>query len=119
MASPLKSPCGGVCIFINESVCFGQFRVTVARAVNGRILFPGVLVLPMLANGVGDFDQPRGIFGFFQNIGSRKILRAVLGGVAECLEQPRINQRRNIVGLAVQHPARLLRREADGQLAKQ
>jgi hypothetical protein len=40
-----------------------------------------------------------------------------LGGIAERLEQPRIDQRRNIVGLAVQHPPGLLRREAEGQLA--
>ena len=80
------------------------------------VFFAGVLVLPMLADGVGDFDQPSAVFGRFQNVRRRKILGAILRGVAERLEQPRRDERRNVVRLAVQHPARLLRREAGGQL---
>jgi len=45
-------------------------------------------MLPVLADGVGNFDKPRTVFGGFQNIGSRKILGAVLRGIAERLEQP-------------------------------
>ena len=73
----------------------------------------------MLANGIGDFDQPRGIFGLFQNVGSRKKLHAVWGRIAERLEQPGIDQRGDVMRLTVQHPARLLRRQAGGQLAEQ
>ena len=76
-------------------------------------------MLPMLANGVGDFGEPRTVFGSFKNISSRKIFYAVLRGIAKWLEQPRRNQRRNVMRLAVQHPARLLRREAEGQLTEQ
>src|ERR1700679_3283540 len=86
----------------------------------GRMVFvAGVLMLPALAYGIRGFDKPRAVFGRFKNIGSRKILRAVLGWIAKRLEQPGIDQRRNVMPLAVQHPARLLRREADGQLAEQ
>ena len=53
------------------------------------VIFAGVLMLPVLADGVGDFDEPSAVFGRFQNIGSRKILCAVLRGIAERLEQPR------------------------------
>jgi DNA repair protein RadC len=42
-----------------------------------------------------------------------------LGRVAERLEQPRRNQRGNVMRLAVQHPARLFRREAGRQLTQE
>ena len=96
-----------------------QGSVTVHHAVEGMVFFAGVLLLPVLANGVADFDQPSAVFRNLQNVGSRKILGAVLRGVAERLEQPRRNQRGNVVRLAVEHPASLLRREADGQLAQE
>jgi hypothetical protein len=83
------------------------------------VFVAGVLMLPVLAYGIRGFDKPSAVFGRFQNIGSRKILRAVLGGIAERLEQPGIDQSRNVMHLAVQHPPRLLRREADGQLTEQ
>lgn len=73
----------------------------------------------MLANRVRDFDQPSAVFRNLQNVGSRKILGAVLRGIAERLEQPRIDQRGNVMRLAVQHPACLFRRETGGQLAEQ
>ena len=83
------------------------------------VFFTGVLFLPVLANGVGDFDEPSTVFRNFQNVRRRKILGAILRGSAERLEQPRPNQRGNVMRLAVQHPARLLRREAGGQLTEQ
>ena len=85
----------------------------------GGNVLAGVLLLPMLANGVGDFDQPRTVFGHFQNIRRGKILGGILRRIAERLEQPGIDQRGNVVRLAVQHPARLLRREAGGQLPQE
>ena len=101
------------------SVYFGQFRVTVARAVHGNIFLPGVLMLPMLANSICDLDQPSAVFGQFQHVRHRKILGGILRRIAERLEQPSGSQRRDVVRLAVQHPARLLRREAGGQLTEQ
>jgi hypothetical protein len=85
----------------------------------GKVAVAGVLMLPVLADGVGDFDEPGTVFRRFQNVGSRKILGAVLRGIAERLEQPGGNQRGNVMWLTVQHPARLFRREAGGQLAEQ
>ena len=96
-----------------------QRNVTVHHAVEGMVFFAGVLFLPMLANGVGDFDQPRAVFGNLQNVRRRKILGAILRRVAKRLEQPRRDQRGDVVRLAVQQPARLLRREAGGQLPQE
>jgi hypothetical protein len=93
--------------------------MAVACAIGRMVFVAGVLVLPVLADGVGDFDKPSAVFGGFQNIGSRKKLCAVLRGIAERLEQPRGNQRGNVMRLAVQHPTGLLRRETEGQLAEQ
>ena len=93
--------------------------MAILRQIRRMVFLAGVLVLRMQAYGVGDFDEPGTVFGCFQNIGSRKILCAVLRGIAERLEQPRRNQSRNVVRLAVQHPARLFRREAEGQLTEQ
>jgi hypothetical protein len=47
------------------------------------VFFAGVLMLPMLADGVGCFGEPGTVFGSFQNVGSRKILCAVLRGIAD------------------------------------
>ena len=66
------------------------------------VFVAGVLVLPMLADSVGDFDEPRAVFGGFENVSSGKKLGAVLRGIAERLEQPRGNQRGNVMRLAVQ-----------------
>lgn len=96
-----------------------QGNVTVYFAVIGMVFFAGVLFLPVLANGVADFDQPSAVFRQFQNIRRSEILGGILGKITERLEQPRIYQRGNIVRLAVQHPARLLRREAGGQLPQE
>ena len=93
--------------------------MTILRRVRRMVFCAGVLVLPVLADGIGDFDEPGTIFGRFQNIGSRKILGAVLCRIAERLEQPGVDERGNVVRLAVQHPARLFRREAKRQLTEQ
>lgn len=63
--------------------------MTILRQVRKMVFLAGVLVLPMLADGVGNFDEPGAVFGRFQNVGSRKILCAVLRGIAERLEQTR------------------------------
>ena len=63
--------------------------MTILRQVRRMVFLAGVLVLPMLAYGVGDFGEPGTVFGCFQNISGRKILCAVLRGIAERLEQPR------------------------------
>ena len=76
-------------------------------------------MLPVLADGVGGFDEPSTVFGGFENVRRGEILGGVLGGIAERLEQPRSNQRGDVMRLAVQHPARLLRREAGRQLTEQ
>ncbi len=93
--------------------------MAVSFTVEGRFFFAGVLFLPVLANGIGDFDQPRAVFRNFQNIRRGEIFGAVLRRIAERLEQPRRDQRGNVVRLAVQHPARLFCREAGGQLSQQ
>ena len=73
----------------------------------------------MLANGVRDLDQPGTVFCHFKNVRRGEILGGIWGKITERLEQPGIDQSRNIVRLAVQHPARLLRREAGGQLSQE
>ena len=93
--------------------------MTILRQVRRMVFLSGVLVLPMLANGVGGFDEPSTVFGGFENVRRGEILGGVLGGIAERLEQPRRNQRGDVMRLAVQHPARLLRREAGRQLTEQ
>jgi hypothetical protein len=93
--------------------------VTVHHAVEGMVFFAGVLFLPVLANDVCDFDEPSAVFGQFQNVCRCEILGAILRGIAERLEQPGRDQGGNVMRLAVQHPARLLRREAGGQLTQE
>ena len=84
--------------------------MTILRQVRRMVFLSGVLVLPMLADGVGRFDEPSTIFREFQNVRRGEILGGVLGRIAQRLEEPRGNQRGDVMRLAVQHPARLLRR---------
>lgn len=93
--------------------------MTILRQIRRMVFFAGILVLPMLANGVADFDQPSTVFRQFQNVRRGKILAAIGRRIAQRLEQPGIEQRGDVMRLAVQHPARLLRREAGGQLTEQ
>ncbi len=76
-------------------------------------------MLPMLADSISGFDEPSAVFGDFQQVSRRKILGAVLGRIAKRFKQPRIDQCGDVMHLAVQHPTRLFRREADGQLTEQ
>ena len=76
-------------------------------------------MLPMLADGVGDFNQPITFFGQFWYIGSGKKRDAVLRGVAERLEQTGVHECRNVMRLTVYYPARLLRRQAGRQLIQE
>ena len=96
-----------------------QQRITILLHIHRMVFLAGVLVLPMLADGVGDFNQPSAVFGQFQHVGSGKKLDAVLRRIAQRLEQPSVHECRNIMRLAVQHPARLLRRQAGGQLIQE
>ena len=91
-----------------------QGSVTVHHAVEAMVFFAGVLLLPVLANGVADFDQPSAVFGQFQHVRRGEILGGVLGGIAKRLEQPGRDERRNVVRLAIEHPASLFRRETGG-----
>lgn len=91
--------------------------MTILRTIGRTVFLPTVLPLPMLANGVADLDQPGAVLGNFQKVSRGKILGTIGRRVAQRLEQPGMNQRRYVVRLAVQHPACLLRRQADGQLS--
>ena len=82
-----------------------------------RIAFlAGVLVLPVLINGRGHFHQPGPVFCIFQQVSSREKFDAIRRRIAQRFEQPGMNQRGDVMRLAVQHPARLLRSEAEQQL---
>ena len=72
--------------------------------------FFGILPLPVLIDGARHLCQPRTILGRFKNFSRRKKFCAVLRRVAQRLEQPSDDERRNVVRLAVEHPSRLLRR---------
>jgi hypothetical protein len=93
--------------------------MTILRQLRRVFFLAGVLFLPVLTDGVGDFDEPSVVCGDLQNIRRRKILGAILHGGAERFEQPGIDQRGNVMRLAIQHPGSLLRREAGRQLAEQ
>ena len=73
----------------------------------------------MLVDGVRHLRQPRTVFEKFQNIRRAKELDDVLCGVAQRLEQPRRDEGRKIVWLAVEHPGGLLGGEPRRQLPKQ
>lgn len=73
----------------------------------------------MLIDSRCHLDQPSAVLGNFQKVSRGKILRAIGRRIAERLKHPGMNKRRNVVRLAVQHPARLFRRQAEGQLTEQ
>ena len=76
-----------------------------------------VALLPMLADGLRHFRQPRTVFRQFRHFRRGEVFDAILRRVAERLEQPRRDENRYVVRLAVQNPADLFRREAGGQLS--
>ena len=73
----------------------------------------------MLADGRAYANQPVAVFDLFQNIGGGEILDAVGRRIAQWFQQLGRDQRRDVMRLAVQHPRRLLRREAGRQLPQQ
>jgi hypothetical protein len=88
--------------------------MTILRQIRRMVFCAGVLVLPMLADRVDDFDESGMAFGGFENISGGEKFGAVLRGIAARLEQSSVDQRGNIMCLAVQYPAHLFRREAAG-----
>ena len=93
--------------------------MAVACAVGRMVFVASVLVLPVRVDCCCHLDQPSAVFGSFQKVCRGKILGAVRRGIAERLEQAGMNERRNVVRLAVQHPSRLLPRQSEGQLTEQ
>ena len=79
----------------------------------------GVLGVPMLVDGTGDAHQPVAVFGLFQQISGGEKFDAVGGGIAQRFQQSSGDERRDVMRLAIEHPRRLLRREASRQLAEQ
>jgi len=73
----------------------------------------------MLVDGRADAHQPVAVFDAFQQVRRGEKLDAVGWWIAQRLEQPGRDQRRDVMRPAVQHPGRLLRREAGWQLAQQ
>ena len=69
----------------------------------------------MRVNGSSHFYKPRTVFSRFQNIRCGKILGRILRRVAERLNEPGMNQRRDVMRLAVEHPPGLFGIETDGQ----
>jgi len=83
-----------------------------------RTAFFGILPLPMLVNGRGQPDQPCSIFSIFQHVRRGEKLDGIRRRVAQRLQQTVCNERRNVMRLAIQHPGRLLRRQAGRKLAQ-
>ena len=81
--------------------------------------FGRVPLLPVLIQRIRDFCQPGSVLNLFQQFRRGKKLDAVRRRIAQRLEQPRGHQDRHIMRLAVQHPSRLLRRQAGGHLVQQ
>lgn len=78
--------------------------------IDRRGFFSGILALPVLVYGVRYLDKPGTILEGFQNISGAKEFRTILRRGAERLQQPGVDQGRDVMRLAVQHPTRLFRR---------
>jgi hypothetical protein len=98
-----------------ENIISGSDRFAIHR----EFFLAGILLLPMLVDGAGHPRQPVPIFAGFQDISRGKKLDAISRRIAKWFQQLGRDERGNIMRLAVQHPRRLLRREAGGQLAQQ
>lgn len=81
--------------------------------------FARIFIVPVLIDSAGNAHQPVTIFREFQKFVRGKKLDTVRRWIAERFEQPRSDERRHIMRLAIQHPRRLLRRQARRQLAEQ
>ena len=60
--------------------------MTILRQFRRMHFLAGVPFLPMLADGIGHFDEPRTVFRQFQHVGGGKKLDTVLRRIAERLE---------------------------------
>lgn len=60
--------------------------MTILRQIRRMVFLAGVLVLPVLANRIGDLDQPSAVFHGFQHVRRGEILGGILGGIAQRLE---------------------------------
>ena len=82
-------------------------------------ILAGILPLPVLVDDLRHFVQPRAVPEQFQHIHGGEEFDAVLRRVAEGFKQPGGHQGGDVMRLAAQHPAGLLRRQAGGQLPQQ
>jgi hypothetical protein len=71
----------------------------------------------MLVDRSRDPHKPVAVFHAFQQISGAKKLNAVASGIAQGLDEFGGDQRRDVMRLAIQHPRRLLCRQARGQLS--
>ena len=78
-----------------------------------------IFSLPVLINSGQHAHQPVVVFDLFQQIRRGKKLDTVGRRIAQRLEQPGGDQYRDVMRPAVEHPGRLLRRQASGQLPQQ
>jgi hypothetical protein len=67
----------------------------------------------------GQLDQPAAVLRQFKEIRRGEELDAIRWGIAQRLQEPGGDQHRNIMGLTVEKPGRLLGREPGGQLSQQ
>ena len=77
-----------------------------------------VLFTPMLVDRIRHLDEPGAVLHLFDQLGRGKKLDGVGRGISERPEEPGGDQDWNVMQLTVQHPRRLLRREAGRQLPK-
>ena len=80
--------------------------MAVACAIGRMVFVAGVLVLPVCVDCRCHLDQPTAVFGSFQKVCRGKILGAVRRGIAERLEQAGMNERRNVMRLALRNTSR-------------
>jgi len=70
----------------------------------------------MLADGGGNAYQPVAVFDLFEQVGSGEEFDAVGRRIAQRFQQPGRDQCRHVMGLAVEHPRGLFRRQAGREL---
>ena len=74
---------------------------------------------PAIINGIGHAGEPGPVLGEFPDLDGAEILGAIGQGAAQWLKQPSGHQHRDVVGLAVKRPGRLLRGETGRWLRQQ
>ena len=93
--------------------------VAILRTIHTIISSGGISPLPMLIQCIRDFGQPGAVIGQFNQFGCGEILHAAGRRITQRLEQPGIDQRWNVMRLAVDDPRRLLCRQTRRQPAQQ